>query len=76
MSLVYIRFFNRDDEAAGLVQLARHTRVDALPGGLYVVRSDDLRWLDEAGLNYRRATESELGSASEGIRDPAAAHLQ
>ena len=76
MHWVYIVFSSREDEAAGLVQLARNARVDALTGGVYGVRREDLKWLDAAQLPYRYATEDEIGHATERIRHPLAASIQ
>jgi hypothetical protein len=39
---VYIVFDNRADEATGLVELARRTRVDALPEGVYALCRSEL----------------------------------
>jgi hypothetical protein len=76
MDRVYIAFFSRADEAAGLVQLARHTRVDALPSGIYSIDRQDLKWLDVSHLNYRYATEEEVEGAAEGVRHPVATEVQ
>ncbi len=76
MERVFIVFDSRQDEAAGLLALARHTRVDALPHGIYSIQPDDLKWLDAAELRYRTATDDEVKSATEGVRDPVAASVQ
>ena len=61
MAIVRIRFPTREEEAAGLVHLARHTRVDALPDGVYAVREADLNLLDEAGLRYEKVDGDRTG---------------
>ena len=75
MDRVYISFSSRQDEAAGLVQLARHTRVDALPNRLYALRREDLKWLHAVGLSFRYASKDEVALATERVRHPAAAQV-
>ena len=59
MSLKYIVFSDRKAEADGLVALARKTRVDALPGGVYRVCDDDLVILRDLELGFRFASIDE-----------------
>ena len=66
MSLTYIKFGERKDEARGLASLADHSRVDAFRGGVYCVREQDLVLLDSAGLSYRPANEDEIHQATAG----------
>jgi hypothetical protein len=73
MSVSLIQFTDRADEAAGLVALARRTSVDALPGGVYRVRREDLSILRELKLGFRIASIEEARQAAEGVHDPAAA---
>lgn len=53
MSIKYIIFNDRSAEAEGLVALARKTRVDALPGGVYRVCDEDLAILRDLGFGFR-----------------------
>lgn len=76
MSLRYIVFNNRAAEADGLVALARKTRVDALPDGVYRVHDEDLVILREMELEFRFATTEEARQATERVRDPVAAQIQ
>ena len=76
MSTRYIVFENRDAEAEGLVALARKTRVDALPGGVYRVCDEDLVILRDLNLGFRIASGEEARQATEGVRDPVAAQIQ
>ena len=75
MSTKYIKFDNRTAEAAGLVALARRTRVDALPGGIYRVCEEDLSILEELELGFRSATSEEARQATEGVRNTVAARF-
>ena len=75
MSAKYIRFKDRAAEAEGLVALARKTRVDALPGGVYRVSEEDLVILRDLELGFRLATTEEARQATEGVRDPVAAKI-
>ena len=76
MSTRYIVFDDRAAEAQGLVALARKTRVDALPGGVYRVCDEDLVILRDLELGFRVASNEEARQATEGIRDPVAAEVQ
>ena len=76
MSMKYIVFENRIAEADGLVALARKTRIDALPGGVYRVCDEDLAILRELGLGFRVATNDEARQATEGVRDSVASKVQ
>lgn len=75
MSVKYIIFNDRAAEAKGLVALARKTRVDALPDGVYRVCDGDLAILREQELGFRIASNDEARSAAEGIHDPTAAKI-
>ena len=76
MSIKYIVFRDRISEAEGLVALARKTRVDALPGGVYRVCDEDLVILRELELGFRVASNEEARQATEGVLDPVAAEIQ
>jgi len=75
MTTALIRFPNRTSEADGLVELARRTRVDALPEGLYRVRNADLVILEENGIEYSFAATNADSEAAEGERHTAAAEV-
>ena len=53
MSIKYIVFDDRAAEAEGLIALARKTRVDALPGGVYRVCDEDLVILRDLRLGFQ-----------------------
>ncbi len=76
MSTRYIVFHDRAGEAQGLVALARRTRIDALPGGVYGVREEDLVILRELNVEFRVASNQEARQATEGVHDPVAAKIQ
>ena len=75
MSTRYILFEDRRAEAEGLVALARKTRVDALPGGIYRVCEEDLVILRDMKLGFHIASNEEARQAAEGVRDPVAAKI-
>ncbi len=75
MSIRYIVFNDRASEAEGLVALARKTRVDALPCGIYRVCEEDLVILHDLELGFRIASNEEARQAAEGIRDPVTAEV-
>lgn len=61
MVIVRIRFLTREDEAVGVVPMARYTRIDALPDGVYAVRETDLNLLEDAGLRYEKLDGERTG---------------
>ena len=75
MSIKYIMFEDRDTEAQGLIALARKTRVDALPGGVYRVCDEDLVILTDQELRFRLASTEEARQATEGIRNSVATNV-
>ena len=68
-------FEDRAAEGEGLVALARKTRVDALPGGVYRVCDEDLVILRELKLGFHIASNEEVRQATEGVRNPPAAKV-
>lgn len=76
MSTKYIVFHDRAGEAQGLVALARKTRIDALPDGVYGVREEDLVILRELNLEFHIASKQEARQATEGVHDTVAAEVQ
>jgi hypothetical protein len=63
MEIAYIRFESVDDEAMGVRELARVTRVNGYRGDVWSVGRQYLRRLDELKLAYRPATEAEVEAA-------------
>ena len=63
MGEVYIKFDTRQAEEDGTEALAVRTRVNFYRGHVYSVPEEELRWLDEAGVPYRRASEVEVEAA-------------
>ena len=53
MEMVKIQFLNEDDEARGVVGLAKRLKVVGLRGGYYVIPSTALTILDEWGCSYQ-----------------------
>src|SRR5436305_11844600 len=56
MRFVSIHFDDRTHEGRGLVALARRTRVDALPDGIYRVYESDLAILCDHKIGFRIVT--------------------
>jgi len=76
MSIVYIKFDNRPDEAAGVDELSKVTRVYGYRGGVWGVNPAHLARLNELALAYRTATEDEVDAALGSVRHPPAGVLQ
>jgi hypothetical protein len=76
MSLVYIKFRKRDDEARGVEELSQRTRVSGYRGGIWAMKREFLSRLDELNLEYDLATEPEVEAALAAVRHPVASVLQ
>lgn len=75
MQTIHIKFLNEADRANGFFELAKRSRVGSLPGQIYQVPFDALKILDEAHIDYRRATDAEVKEAHVQIRNPSPAVL-
>jgi hypothetical protein len=75
MQMVYIRFLTEQDRIRGFSGLAKQSRVGSLPGHVYQVPIDSLKFLDGQHIGYRRATDEEVQAANDQIRNPAPAVL-
>jgi hypothetical protein len=75
MQTVYIRFPTQEDRVRGFYELATRAHISSLPGGVYQVPIDALRMLDDQHIAYRRATDAEVKTAHDQIRNPAPAIL-
>lgn len=71
MRTVYIRFLSPDDRTRGFYELATRARIGSLPGELYQIPVDGLKFLDDKGIGYRRATDAEVKAAHDQVRNPA-----
>jgi hypothetical protein len=71
MQTLYIKFLTQDDRVRGFYELATRSRVGSLPGEVYQVPLEALTMLDEQHIGYRRATDAEVASAHDQIRNPA-----
>lgn len=76
MSLVYIKFAERGDEARGVEELSQRTRVHGYRGGIWAVKREFLTRVDELNLSYELATSEEVEAALAAVRHPAASVLQ
>jgi hypothetical protein len=76
MSLVYIKFANRPDEAQGVDELSKIGRIYGYRGGVWAVSPEHVARLKELELPFRAATEDEVDAALGSVRHPAAAVLQ
>lgn len=75
MQTVYIKFLTEPARARGFLELAKRLRVGSLPRQVYQVPIDALHILDQAQIEYRRATDAEVIDAHDQIRDASAAFL-
>jgi hypothetical protein len=76
MQTVFVRFVTEDDRARGFAALAKRARISSLPGQIYQIPVDGLRILETEHINFRRATDDEVKSANDQIRNPVAPILQ
>jgi hypothetical protein len=75
MQTVFIKFPTQDDRARGFYELATKARVGSFPGEIYQVPIESLKLLDEQHIAYRRATDAEVKTAHDQVRNPAPAVL-
>lgn len=75
MSMIFIKFENRHDEALGVDELSRLARISGYRGGVWGVSGEHLGRLDELKLSYRTATEDEVDAALGSVRHPPTAVL-
>ena len=73
MSIVYIKFLNREDAARAIHEITRHGRVSGYQGGVWGVRREQLTTLDEMSVKYQLATEEEVEAAVGSVHHPVAA---
>jgi len=75
MQTIYIKFISEADRARGFYELATRSAIASLPMGLYQVSLDSLKLLENEGIGYRRATDDEVKSAHDQVRNPSPAVL-
>ena len=76
MQSVFIRFVTEEDRVRGFATLAKRARISSLPGHVYHVPIEGLGILEAEHINYRRATDAEVKTANDQVRNPAASVLQ
>jgi hypothetical protein len=75
MQTVFIKFPTQQDRVRGFYELATRSRISSFPGEVYQVPIDALRVLDDQHIGYRRATDAEVKTAHDQIRNPSPAVL-
>ena len=70
MQTIFIKFLTREDRVRGFYELATRSRVGSLPGEIYQVPLEALKLLEDQGISYRRATDDEVRSAHDQVRNP------
>ena len=76
MQSVFIRFVSEDDRVRGFAILAKRAQISSLPSQVYQVPIDVLGLLESEHITYRRATDAEVKTANDQVRNPAAPVLQ
>jgi hypothetical protein len=75
MQTVFIRFATQEDRVRGFYQLATRSRIGSFPGEVYQVPLEALHVLDDQHIAYRRATDAEVKTAHDQVRNPTPAVL-
>ncbi len=75
MQTVYIKFTSQEARENGFYELATHGRVASLPSEIYQVPISALALLEKENIGYRRATDAEIRSAHDQVRNPTPALL-
>ena len=71
MDLAFIKFKNREDAARAIHEVTRYGRADGYRGGVWVVHRDQLKLIEDLGIEYLLASEDEIEAARGSIRSPA-----
>jgi hypothetical protein len=75
MQTIYIKFLAESDRVRGFFELATHSRIGSLPGEVYQIPLEGVKLLDQLHVGYRRATDSEVTTAHDQVRNPSASVL-
>jgi hypothetical protein len=75
MQTVFIKFSTQQDRVRGFYELATRSRVSSFPGEVYQVPLDALQLLADQHIGYRRATDAEVKTAHDQVRNPSPAVL-
>jgi hypothetical protein len=75
MHTVFIRFSTQEDRVRGFYELATRAHISSFPGEVYQVPIEALRLLDDQHVTYRRATDDEVKTAHDQVRNSASAVL-
>lgn len=70
MQTIFIKFVTQEDRVRGFYELAIRDRVGSFPGEVYQVPIEALQLLDGQGIAYRRATDAEVKTAHDQVRNP------
>jgi gamma-glutamylcyclotransferase (GGCT)/AIG2-like uncharacterized protein YtfP len=70
MQTIFIKFSTEEDRVRGFYELAKRSRIGSLPGEVYQVPLEALKLLDELHVGYRRATDAEVKTAHDQVRNP------
>jgi len=70
MQTVYIKFVTEEDRVRGFYELAKNARVSSLPGAVYQLPRDAVKILEDMHIAYRRATDDEVKTAHDQVRNP------
>lgn len=73
MATVYIKFTDEEGRVRGFYELAKRTGITSFRGKVYQVPTEAIKILDDAHIDYRRATDEEIREAHDQVRNPAAA---
>ncbi len=75
MQTVYIRFTSEADRERGFYELATRAQIASLPGQIYQIPIGAIPLLENESIGYRRATDEEVKTANDQVRNSAPALL-
>jgi hypothetical protein len=75
MQTIYVKFLTEEDRARGFYELATRSHISSLPGTIYQVPLEALKLLENQQIGYRRATDAEVKTAHDQVRNPSPAVL-
>lgn len=69
MQTIYIKFLTEEDRVRGYYELALHSRIGSFRGQVYQISLEALKLLEDLHIGYRRATDAEVQTAHDQVRN-------
>ncbi len=70
MQTIHIKFLTEEDRVRGFYELALHSRISSFRGEVYQIPLEAVKFLEDLHIAYRRATDAEVQTAHDQVRNP------